>query len=341
MKTKKLLIYFLLMLMLVCALTTGCKQQDTTLESILPRANVIKASVAYLNVGVGENIPQVSYETVTSECTQLCDLLYAAQPVVIEITENYSPELNASHEVYLTTSGGTMTIYYDDYQNLLNVPINRKVNEQSVRVYLSYQTQGLVELLGAWQETLPAAAPVVDPNAGSAAAVIPPDDTELRAQIDPALFDQAAIGLNTTPVDYEHTDDHTVFYAYGYHEKSELPQNKVLIVAAPGAEETRQVSILSVIRSDYYVLVNIGYTDPAEGAAVTDAAVMVERADIDVDKPVIFLDENRTVLYAQYLDIPGELPAGIDAVAPEATEAPAEPSDAAGGEEGDGEPLEA
>ena len=339
MKTKKLLIYFLLMLTLVCAFSTGCKQQDTTLESILPRANVIKASVAYLNVGVGENIPQVSYEAVASECVQLCDLLYAAQPVVIEITESYSPELNASHEVYLTTSGGTMTIYYDDYQNLINVPINRKVNEQNVRVYLSYQTTGLAELLSAWQETLPAAAPV-EPSVSTNTQTTPPDDAELRAQIDPALFDQAAVGINVTPVAYDHPDDNAVFYAYGYHEKSELPQNQVLIVAAPGAAETRQASILSVVRSDYYVLVNIGYAEPAEGAALTDAAVMVERADIDVDKPVIFLDENRTVLYAQYLDIPGETPVAIDTVTPEATEAPAEPSDAAGGEEGDDEPLQ-
>jgi hypothetical protein len=232
--------------------------------------------------------------------------------------------------VYLTTSGGTMTIYYDDYQNLINVPINRKVNEQNVRVYLSYQTAGLAELLSAWQETLPAAAPV-EPSVSTNTQTTPPDDTELRAQIDPALFDQAAVGINVTPVAYDHPDDNAVFYAYGYHEKSELPQNQVLIVAAPGAAETRQASILSVVRSDYYVLVNV-----AAMADSSASAVLVERADVDVDLPVIFIDENRSILYAQYLDIPGETPV----TEPTVQETPDEPSSAAGGEVGDDEPLQ-
>ena len=338
MKMRKTLIYFLVLMMLTTVLATGCKQQDTTLESILPRANVIKTSVSYLNVGVGENVPQVSYEAVTAECTQLCDLLYAALPVVIEITDSYSPELNASHEIYLTTSGGTMTVYYDDYQNLINVPINRRVDEQPVRVYLSYQTSGLTELLAAWQETLPVTTPTV-PAEDELAQTTPPDDTDLRTQIDVTLFDQAAVEVAFESASYTRQDSGATFYAYGYHEKPELPENKVLIVAVPDQAETRQVSISSITCSDYYVLVNVTFTQPAEGAAVTETAVLVDRTAVDMGKPVIFLDENRTILYAQYLDIPGETPVTIDPVMPEATEAPDMPSDAAGGEEGDGEPL--
>ena len=330
MKTKKLLIYLLAMLMLVSCFVTGCKEQDTTLESILPRANVIKTSVSFLNVGVGENIPQLSYETVASECTQLCDLLYAAVPVVIEITDSYSPELNASHEIYLTTSGGTMTVYYDDYQNLINVPINRKVDEQNVRVYLAYQTSGLSELLSAWQETLPVSEPTA-PGAEAAAPVTPPDDTELRQQIDVTLFDQAAVEIAFEATSYERQNDAALCYAYGYHEKNELPQNKVLIVALPDAASGSARSISSVTRSDYYVLVSVA-------AAEGNSAVLVERADVDVDLPVIFIDENRSILYAQYLDIPGEAPVQVE---PVQTEQPEEPSTAAGGEEGDDEPLEA
>ena len=329
MKTKKLLIYVAAMLLLVCCLTTGCKHQDTTLESILPRANVIKTSVSYLNMGVGENIPQVSYEAVTSECGQLCDLLYAAAPVVIEITDSYSPELNASHEIYLTTSGGTMTVYYDDYQNLLNVPINRKVDEQSVRVYLSYQTAGLPELLGQWQEGLEVTVPAAPTDEGNT-EVVPPDDTALREQIDVTLFDQAATEVAVEPVTMTEQAEGVLYYAYGYHEKSELPQNKVLIVAKADAADGVQRGIASVTRSDYYVLVNV----TAEAA---NTAVLAERADVDADIPVIFIDENRNILYAQYLDIPDETPVTIE---PAGTEQPTEPSSAAGGEEGDDEPLE-
>lgn len=330
MKTKKLLIYLLAALMLVACLTTGCKQQDTTLESILPRANVIKASVSFLNVGVGENIPQVSYEAVASECTQLCDLLYAAAPVVIEITDSYSPELNASHEIYLTTSGGTMTVYYDDYQNLINVPINRKVDEQSVRVYLSYQTAGLAELLTAWKEALPASAPI-EPVGSTNTAVTPPDDTALREQIDTTLFDQAATQIVFETTNYVRQDEGRLFYAYGYHEKTELPENKVLMVALPDAADGTQLGIASVTRSDYYVLVHV-----AAMADSSASAVLVERADVDVDLPVIFIDENRSILYAQYLDIPGETPV----TEPTVQETPDEPSSAAGGEVGDDEPLQ-
>ena len=70
---------------------------------------------------------------------------------------------------------------------------------------------------------------------------------------------------------------------------------------------------------------------PAEGEELLPAAVLCERADIDLGKPVVFLDENCTVLYAQQLSIPGDIPEAVQ---------PDEPSDAAGGEEGDGEPLE-
>ena len=331
MKKQRLLIYLLTFALLLGALS-GCAPKATTLETILPRANVIKASVSYLGKGLGDNIPQLSYEAVTSECTQLCDLLYAADPVTVEITDSYSPELNASHEIYLTTSGGTMTLYYDDYQNLINVPINRKVDDRNVRVYLSFQAQGLADLLTAWGESLPEPEPV-EPIAEPETA-FPPDDAELRASIDATLFDQVAQDIAFEPATYLRESDGALYYAFGYHEKSELPQNKVLVVAAPDVADTRQAAITSIVHSDYYVLVTVSYTVPAEGEELLPAAVLCERADIDLGKPVVFLDESRTVLYVQQLSIPGDIPE--DAQPAE----PSEPSDAAGGEEGDGEPLE-
>ena len=328
MKKQRFLIYLLTLALLLCALT-ACAPKETTLETILPRANVIKASVSYLNKGLGDNIPQLSYEAVSSECANLCDLLYGAAPVTVEITDSYSPELNASHEIYLTTSGGTMTLYYDDYQNLINVPINRKVDERNVRVYLSFQAQGLAELLTAWEASLPEPEPVEpipQPKPD-----FPPDDTALRSTIDPALFDLPAQDIAFEPATYLRESDAALYYAFGYHEKNELPQNKVLIVAVPDAADARQAAITSIVQNDYYVLVTVGYTAPADGEELLPAAALCERADIDLGKPVVFLDENRTLLYAQQLSIPGDIPEDAQ---------PLEPSDAAGGEEGDGEPLE-
>ena len=125
----------------------GCKAEETTLQNLLPRESVTEAAVSFLNEGLGDNIPQLRYAAGSEEFVQLCDLLYAAQPVQVEIQTNYSPELNASQEIYLATAAGTMTVYYDDYQNLINVPINRKVDGQSVRVYMSFQSADLPAMM--------------------------------------------------------------------------------------------------------------------------------------------------------------------------------------------------
>lgn len=331
MKKQRILIYLLVFSLLLCALS-GCAPKETTLETILPRANVIKSSVSYLNEGLGDNIPQLSYEAVSSECSQLCDLLYAASPVTVEITDNYSPEFNASHEIYLTTSGGTMTLYYDDYQNLINVPINRKVDDRNVRVYLSFQAQGLADLLTAWAETLPEPAPIEPITVPE--DIFPPDDAALRASVDPTLLDQPGQDILFEPATYLRERDSALYYAFGYHEKSELPQNKVLVVAVPDSTDARQAAITSIAQNDSYVLVTVGFSTPAEGETSLPAAVLCERADIDLGKPVVFLDESRTILYVQQLAIPGDVSSDV----PSAESA--EPSDAAGGEEGDGEPLE-
>ena len=109
---KRFAIY--LLVVLLALLLTGCKSDEVRLEDLLPRENVQEVSVSYLSTGVGENIPSVRYAADTTEYGQLCDLLYGAAPVVVEIPSNYSPEINASHEIFLTTSGGTMSLYYDD-----------------------------------------------------------------------------------------------------------------------------------------------------------------------------------------------------------------------------------
>lgn len=63
-----------------------------------------------------------------------------------------------------------MSLYYDDYQNLLNVPINRRVDEESVRVYLSFQPTGLAELLSAWGEGLSSSSA----STGNTSSFVPP-----------------------------------------------------------------------------------------------------------------------------------------------------------------------
>ena len=75
------------------------------------------------------------------------------------------------------------------------------------------------------------------------------------------------------------------------------------------------------------------------GAFLQPAAVLCDRADFDKNKPVCFVDESGNLLYAQELTLP-VVSENTAADAPEATQQPELPSDAAGGEQGDGEPLQ-
>ena len=80
----------------------------------------------------------------------------------------------------------------------------------------------------------------------------------------------------------------------------------------------------------------------SEGRLIADrsaAAVLCDRADFDKNKPVCFVDESGNLLYAQELTLP-VVSENTAADAPEATQQPDLPSDAAGGEQGDGEPLQ-
>ena len=82
----------------------------------------------------------------------------------------------------------------------------------------------------------------------------------------------------------------------------------------------------------------VALSDLAEGETPVPAAVLCDRADFDKNKPVCFVDESGNLLYAQELTLP--VVSENTADAPEATQQPELPSDAAGGEQGDGEPLQ-
>lgn len=330
---KKRPVIYMLVLALMLTMFTGCQQKSTDIETILPKAQVINAGVSFLNVSVGQNIPQLSYEPTATEFTQLCDAVYAAASVTVEIPVSYSPELNASHEIALVTENGTMAVYYDDFQNILNIPINRKVNDETVRVYMSFQPTGLTELLNAWQATLPEPEPIeppVDPNQ------FPPDDTQLRATIDPELFSQASTEITSEPASYVREQDGAVYYVFSHDDKEELPENKLMMVAVPEAGEIRQVSIASIVENDYYIIATVALADVLEGAQLTDAAVLCERADLEKGKPIVFINEQGEILYAQNLVIT-PLSAQDPAIP---TDDPSEPSNAAGGQVGDDEPLQ-
>ena len=256
----------------------------------------------------------------------------------VEIQTNYSPELNASQEIYLATAAGTMTVYYDDYQYLINVPINRKVDGQSVRVYMSFQSADLPAVMQTLQAALPEPEPVVDPAAEQNPG-FPPDDSALRAQLD-----MSAVLAAGTPIGFEQASclresDGAVYYVYNSDEKTELPQDKVLVTAIPQSTETRQAAVASIEENEACIRVTVALSDLAEGEAPVPAAVLCDRADFDKNKPVCFVDESGNLLYAQELTLP-VVSENTSADAPEATQQPDLPSDAAGGEQGDGEPLQ-
>lgn len=312
----------LLLLIALILPVMGCQQQEVYLEDLLPRDSVQQAAVNYLNIGVGENIPRVDYASGTSQCDQLLSLLYGAAPVVVEIPSNYSPEINASHEIFLTTSGGTMSLYYDDYQNLLNVPINRRVDEESVRVYLSFQPTGLAELLSAWGEGLSSSSA----STGNTSSFVPPDDSALRASIDSTLFDQVSAEIAFTASTYERSGDSAVYYAFGSAEMPSLPQDQVLFVAAPAVGDARQAAIASISESDFYILVRVAFSETATGS-IAPSAVLCVRADVDKGKPIVFVDADQNILYVQTLTALADNSAPAESADPEASADPAASAD--------------
>ena len=161
----------------------------------------------------------------------------------------------------------------------------------------------------------------------------------LRAQLD-----MSAVLAAGTPIGFEQASclresDGAVYYVYNSDEKTELPQDKVLVTAVPQSTETRQAAVASIEENDACIRVTVALSDLAEGEAPVPAAVLCDRADFDKNKPVCFVDESGNLLYAQELTLP-VVSENTAADAPEATQQPELPSDAAGGEQGDGEPLQ-
>ncbi len=330
---KKNRIAFCLALVLLLSLLSGCATKEITMESLLPRTNVIKASVAYLNVGLGEDIPSLSYETIATECGDLCDILYSATPVVLDLGETtYSPELNATHEIGLTTSAGTLKLYYDDYQNLISVPTVKGMDEGNVRVYQNFQTTGLSELLSLWQGNLPVnepepateELPVEEPVEDD--VFIAPDDSSLRSLIDVTLLSEAGDEVAFENADYDQFAAVDVFYAFGYHEMDTLPESKVLLVAAAAEGTGLKCGISRVEVNGTYVKVYVTRSQLADGEV--NGAALIERASVDLGKPIVFLDDTETVLYVQLLSIPGEAAETVDPEA-EMEEAETAPEEAA------------
>ena len=332
---KKNKIALVLALLLLLTAFSGCKPKEITMESLLPRTNIIKASVAYLNIGLGENIPSLSYETIASECGELCDVLYAATPVLLDLEGNtYSPELNATHEIGLTTSAGTLKLFFDDYQNLISVPTLKGMEEGNVRIYKTFQITGLSELLAAWQSNLPIIEPeppveeLPPPEEEQPAepAFVAPDDSALREIIDATLLSQTGEEVVFETIDLNRSDAQDVFYAFSHNEIESLPDSKVLLVAAAAQGTGLRYAVSRVEINDTYVKVLVSRAAASEDG--TSGAAMVERTLIDIGKPIVFMDDTGSVLYVQILNIPGEATETVDPNAEleeETGEAPAEP----------------
>ena len=326
---KKNKIALILALVLVMSLFTGCKPKEITMESLLPRTNIIKASVEYLSLGLGENIPQLSYETISTECGELCDVLYASTPVILDLgSTTYSPELNATHEIGLTTSAGTLKLFYDEYQNLVSVPTMKGLDEGNVRVYQTFQTTGLSELLASWQSVLPVNEPEPsteelpveeEPAVETFAA---PDDSTLRAAVDETLLAQAGTEVAFESTDYEKFAAMSdLFYAFGSEEMDTLPENQLMLVAAAAEGTGLKCAVSRVEINDSYVKVFISRSLLEEGEV--NGAALVEKASVDVNKPIVFMDDAGSILYVQSLGTSDE-PAEIEETTEALEEAPAE-----------------
>ena len=120
--------------------------------------------------------------------------------------------------------------------------------------------------------------------------------------------------------------------------KTELPQDKVLVTAVPQSTETRQAAVASIEENDACIRVTVALSDLAEGEAPVPAAVLCDRADFDKTSPSASWTRAATCSMRRSLRCRWSRRNTADA--PEATQQPELPSDAAGGEQGDGEPLQ-
>lgn len=316
-----------IVLVLLALPLTGCS--EITLSSLLTKESITSFTVCYTTMGTGDAIPQTEVAAGDVSFAPIVNALYEADPVTLKVTQvqSYSPELNASHLIYLHTAAGSMPVYYDQFQALLCVPYMRKDGETQVLTYLCFQPSST-----SFSDTITALEPVGEtpqsvlnqPTAPTASydlsAFTAPDDSALRATVTPEMLAATGDSVPFEGASNAYSGTNAVYQAFAGGQLAGVADGRAYLVACPASTVNESAAISSITNAGELLLVRVLFSqrqDMSMNAALIDASVLGQ------SKTILFLrDDDASVLYVQQFTAPAADPADPTPVDP--TAAPAD-----------------
>ena len=192
---------------------------------------------------------------------------------------SYSPEMNASHILYLHTAQGSMPIYMDSYHGIFSVPMMRNEQDQQVRTYMTFQPlfnedgsasplwQLLTDLEPVRVEPQSVLENSAQPSASASSSqvdlsgFVPPDDSALREQIDQALLSSSGETILFESGSNDYAAETPLYYAFDSASLSGVAEGRVYIAACPEASSSQLASIASITKVEGALLVRVQFSD--------------------------------------------------------------------------------
>lgn len=308
---KKILFIGMACLMMVLP---GCAKETVALDSLFPRDNIHGVQITFR---MDTWDLEYQMDAANSIFADFISAVYSAPPVQERLAA-YSPELSATHVITLMAQSSTVTVYFDQSNNLISIPAKRTDGSgEAVRTYHQFTAN-----LGGMLAMLETTALEEEKNRQTPAPVV--DEGLLHIQIDESELENVGEEILSEHFTYERAQQDPFYGALTYTDQVEGVENGyVLLVAAWGECPSTgyEIDIAAVEENSSYYMVRITSDAPAQDAQVDKttsyptAAVLVDARRMMEDKPVVFISENRTVLYTCRLDrdfldnIPDDMPA--------------------------------
>ena len=255
----------LLALLLVLCLLAGCQSSD--LSSVFAKSDINGVTISYMGY-TGDDIPSTELTAEDETLASVLDALYTAEPVTLDLSQaqSYSPEMNASHILYLHTAQGSMPLYMDSYHGIFSVPMMRNEQDQQVRTYMTFQPlfnedgsasplwQLLTDLEPVRVEPQSVLENSAQPSASAASSqvdlsgFVPPDDSALRAQVDQALISSSGETILFESGSNDYAAETPLYYAFDSASLSGVAEGRVYIAACPEASSSQLASIASITK---------------------------------------------------------------------------------------------
>jgi hypothetical protein len=281
------------LLLLLVGVSAGCAAKQTTLEDAFPREGVSDARVYFVSMeGYVTHL-----ERGGREYNALLDALYGAPPAE-QLPESYSPELQCTHRVVLSSEAGDLTLYYDDeLGTFFHAGYVKTKREGDIKTYYAFAAQMADEMNAFAAIASVPAKPVDEPPLAI--------DPLLRADVDLQELVKPGQAIDYETFTYAYQED-TPLYAVLTHEDQVpgLQNGYLLFVAASGMKPTDGylIDIGSIEENDSYYVVKVWHDAPVEGAEVSDqptypaVAVKVDARRVMAKKIVVFINEKDEIL---------------------------------------------